>query len=467
MAAFDFSGSHHFFELFTHGANLRLATSAGKAFIPGVNFDNPRLIAVGVLLDRISKGGFVERHLDRALTRARLSPEDRALCQELTYGSVRWQATLDWLITRLTDGRPQRPVVQVLLRLGLYQIFWLNRIPPHAAVHTTVEAARIYRYESHAGFINAVLRSALRDQALIHRELAGLQDTQPAVGWSHPEWLVTRWTNRYGKEATLKLLEWDNSAAKVYARVNTLKADPAKLLEFWRTDGVSYNFVFKDWLEENLVFELKSPTALEEMRSFKNGFFYVQDPSTLFAVDLLAPKPGERILDLCAAPGGKTTYIAQRMKNEGKIVASDSSPDRLELLKENRDRLGATCVEIVPANALLPADFDRVLVDAPCSNTGVLRRRVDLRWRVTPEEFTRLREEQLALLRRAAAFVKPGGVLVYSTCSLEPEENAGVVEEFLKMNPAFALDEAGDVLPIRDGFDGAYAARLVRKASAL
>lgn len=429
-----------------------------------MNFDNPRLTAAGVLLDRISKGGFVERHLDRALTRARLTPEDRALCQELTYGSVRWQATLDWLIVRLTDGRPQRPVVQVLLRMGLYQIFWLNRIPPHAAVHTTVEIARILRYESHVGFINAVLRSALRDQDLIHRELADLQTTQPALGWSHPEWLVTRWLERYGQEETLKLLEWNNSAAKVYARVNTLKADPAKLLEFWRTDNVTYNFVFKDWLEENTVFELKHFPAVEEMRSFKNGLFYVQDPSTLFAVDLLAPKPGEHILDLCAAPGGKTTYIAQRMKNEGRIVASDSAPDRLELLKENCARLGASCVEVVPANALMPAEFDRVLVDAPCSNTGVLRRRVDLRWRVTAEEFERLRGEQLALLRRATAFVKPGGVLVYSTCSLEPEENTGVVEEFLKASPGFTLDESGDVLPMRDGFDGAYAARLVRQS---
>jgi 16S rRNA (cytosine967-C5)-methyltransferase len=191
----------------------------------------------------------------------------------------------------------------------------------------------------------------------------------------------------------------------------------------------------------------------------------VQDPSTLFAVDLLAPKPGERILDLCAAPGGKTTYIAQRMNNDGLVVASDSSNDRLELLRENCDRLGATCVEITAANSLLPREFDRVLVDAPCSNTGVLRRRVDLRWRVTPEEFTRLQGEQAGVLRRAAAFVKPGGVLVYSTCSLEPEENRGIVDAFLQEHPAFTLEEAGDVLPMRDGCDGAYAARLVRNAT--
>lgn len=427
--------------------------------------DNPRQIAARVLIERLSKGGFVEKHLDRALDRARLYPEDRGLCQELVYGCVRWQGTLDWLIDRQTQGREQKPFVQILLRLGLYQIFWLDRIPPHAAVHATVEAAKALRYADHAGFINAVLRTALRDDNIIRKALAELKATNPAAGYSHPEWLVNRWQDRYGTEQTLKLLEWDNSPAKVFARANSLKIEPGKLLEFWRSDNVSYNFVFKDWLEENLVFEFKSHPSIDQMRSFKNGFFYVQDPSTLFAVDLLAPKPGERVLDLCAAPGGKTSYIAQRMKNEGELSASDSSPERLELLKENCDRLGASCVEIVPLATLNPKSlqpFDRVLVDAPCSNTGVLRRRVDLRWRIKPEELERLRKEQLDLLGRAAEFVKPGGVLVYSTCSLEPEENAGVVDEFLKNNSNFKLDESGDVLPMRDGFDGAYAARLTR-----
>jgi 16S rRNA (cytosine967-C5)-methyltransferase len=427
--------------------------------------ENPRQIAARVLIERLSKGGFVEKHLDRALERHRLYPEDRGLCQELVYGCVRWQGTLDWLINRQTQGREQKPFVQILLRLGLYQIFWLDRIPPHAAVHATVETAKALRYADHAGFINAVLRTALRDDRVIRKELAELKVKNPAAGCSHPEWLVSRWLERYGQEQTLKLLEWNNSPAKVFARVNTLKVEPGKLLEFWRSDDVNYNFVFKDWLEESLVFELKSHPPIEEMRSFKNGFFYVQDPSTLFAVDLLAPKPGERVLDLCAAPGGKTTYIAQRMKNEGKLVATDSSADRLEMLRENCTRLGVACADIVPLSSLNPqlsTPFDRVLVDAPCSNTGVLRRRVDLRWRAKPEELERLRKEQLELLRRAAAFVKPGGLVVYSTCSLEPEENVSVVEEFLRENAGFTLDESGDVSPMRDGFDGAYAARLIR-----
>lgn len=428
-----------------------------------------RVLAARALLDRGSKGGFIERHVDRALMRVRLPPEDRALCRELAYGCVRWQATLDWLVGRLTEGRPQRPVVRTLLRLGLYQLLWLDRVPARAAVHETVETAKQLDYAGHAGFINAVLRTAARDVEPLRRELAALRVSEPALGWSHPQWLVTRWLERYGGEAALKLLEWNNSPAKVFARVNTLRVDPARLLQFWRSDDVRYNFVFADWLEENLVFELKSHPPLDQMRSFENGGFYVQDPSTLFAVGLLAPKPGERVLDFCAAPGGKTTYIAQRMRNEGVIVAADIAPDRLEVLRENCSRLGARRVEIIPAERLNPRTtppFDRVLLDAPCSNTGALRRRVDLRWRVTPEELERLRAGQLELLRRAAPFVKPGGALVYSTCSLEPEENAGVVGEFLQENAGFTLEEAGDVLPMRDGFDGAYAARLARLASA-
>jgi len=426
---------------------------------------NARVLAARALLDRGAKGGFIERHVDRALTRVPLPPEDRALCRELAYGCVRWQATLDWLIARLVAGRSQRPVVQTLLRLGLYQLLWLDRIPVRAAVHETVETAKQLDYAGHAGFINAVLRAAASDAEALRRELAALRVNEPALGWSHPQWLVTRWQARYGPAATLQLLEWNNTPARVYARANTLRVDPARLLQYWRSDDVSYNFVYQPWLEENLVFELKSHPPLDQLRSFANGFFYVQDPSTLFAVDLLAPKPGERVLDFCAAPGGKTTYIAQRMKNKGTLVAADSAPERLEVLAENCRRLGVECAQLTPAAALDPQSappFDRVLLDAPCSNTGVLRRRVDLRWRLTPGELARLAGEQLELLRRVVPFVRPGGVLVYSTCSLEPEENAGVVEAFLREHPAFRLDEAGDVLPMRDGFDGAYAARLVR-----
>jgi 16S rRNA (cytosine967-C5)-methyltransferase len=188
----------------------------------------------------------------------------------------------------------------------------------------------------------------------------------------------------------------------------------------------------------------------------------VQDPSTLLAVEQLGPQPGETILDWCAAPGGKTTFIAQLMQNRGRVVAQDNQPDRLKLLQENCDRLGALCVEVSPA---LPAsgEFDRVLIDAPCSNTGVMRRRVDLRWRLQPSEIQRLRDAQAALLAQAAPRVKAGGTLVYSTCSLEPEENEDVTGQFLKEHPGSELESQRQLLSFVEGVDGAYVARLRRR----
>ena len=417
-----------------------------------------------VLGQRKAGGEFVEDLLEIALAGAQLSSADRGLCQEIVYGVVRWQASLDWLIARKTSGREQKLQLQNLLRLGLYQIFWLDRIPDHAAVHETVELAKQNDFGPQAGFVNAILRGYLREADETKKLLAELKISQPAIGWSHPEWLVEKWQRRFGAEKTAQLLEWNNTPPKTYARVNTLKTDAGKLIEKWRDENVEYDFVRRDWLEENLVFELKSHPPLNSLASFRDGWFYIQDPSTLLAGYKLGAQPGETILDLCAAPGGKTTFIAQLMNNEGKIVACDISEERLKLVQENCQRLGVTCVEIVLSLALdlRPSTFDRILVDAPCSNTGVMRRRVDLRWRISPEEILRLQKAQLDLLKLAATKLKPGGVLVYSTCSLEPEENSEVVKEFLREHENFKLESERELLPFVDNVDGAFVAALVK-----
>ena len=376
---------------------------------------------------------------------------------------VRWQTTLDRLIARkTTPGREPRPALINLLRLGLYQIFWLDRIPPHAAVHETVELAKRSGYVSQSGFINAILRGYLREFEEVKKILADMKLSQPALGWSHPEWLVERWRKNYGEEKTRALLEWNNTPPKTFARVNTLKTDAGKLVERWRAENVEYDFCTRDWTGENLAFELKSHPPLRTLGSFRDGWFYIQDPSTLLAPALLGAQPGETILDLCAAPGGKTTFLAQQMNNEGKIIAHDSFADRLKLIRENCTRLGVTCAEITATFNFQPATFDRVLVDAPCSNTGVMRRRVDLRWLIQPPEIERSRATQLMLLNQAATVLKPGGVLVYSTCSLEPEEDSEVVKEFLAANAGFKLETERQLLPFTDNVDGAYVARLVK-----
>jgi 16S rRNA (cytosine967-C5)-methyltransferase len=406
-------------------------------------------------------GEFTENLLETALANARLSPADRGLCHELVCGVVRWQATLDRLIARkTTPGREPRPALINLLRLGLYQIFWLDRIPPHAAVHETVELAKRSGYVSQAGFINAVLRGYLREFDEVKKILADMKISQPALGWSHPDWLVEKWRKNFGDEKTRQLLEWNNTPPKNFARVNTLETDAGKLVDRWREENVEYDFVTRDWTGESLAFELKSHPPLNSLGSFRDGWFYVQDPSTLLAVRELAPQPGETILDLCAAPGGKAMFIAQQMDNHGRLVAHDAFADRLKLIQENCKRLGVTCAEVTATFDFPPATFDKVLVDAPCSNTGVLRRRVDLRWLIQPHEIERLRAAQLVLLKQAAAVLKPAGILVYSTCSLEPEENSEVVKQFLAEHAGFQLETERQLLPFADHVDGAYVARL-------
>jgi len=281
-----------------------------------VNEQNPRQIAARVLSQRLNNGAFTENLLETALATARLSPADRGLCHELVCGVVRWQATLDRLIARkTTPGREPRPALVNLLRLGLYQIFWLDRIPPHAAVHETVEQAKRSGYVSQSGFINAILRAYLREFDEVKKILADMKISQPALGWSHPEWLVERWRENFGDEKTCALLEWNNTPPKTFARVNTLKTDAAKLVERWREENVEYDFCTRDWTGENLAFELKSHPPLNSLGSFRAGGFYLQDPSTLLAPAMLGAQPGETILDLCAAPGGKATFIAQQMNN--------------------------------------------------------------------------------------------------------------------------------------------------------
>jgi 16S rRNA (cytosine967-C5)-methyltransferase len=486
-----------------------------------VSAESPREIAARVLRRRWNSPEYVETLLEQELARAALSKLDRALCQELVYGVVRRQLTLDWLIARKTGGREQERGAQMLLRMGLYQIFWLERIPAHAAVYETVELAKRTGSGAKAGFLNAVLRGCLREREGIARQLEALKKEDPATAYSHPAWLVERWQARWGAETTAQLMEWNNAPPPTFARLNSLKTDAATLTERWKAQGIGFAVREWDWTGGDWLAELQSHPSLAEWEDFQRGFFYVQDPSTLLAVHELNPQPGENILDLCAAPGGKTACLAQRMENRGHILAWDIQPQRLRRLRENCERLGVTCVEIAPSlaasspsppqtcggegrgeevpasspspphtcggegggeevphtfigrdsspptAAVSPTPFDRILLDAPCSNSGVLRRRVDLRWRIRAEELARLRGEQAALLREAAVQLKPGGLLVYSTCSLEPEENETVTREFLAEHANFTLERERQLLPFRDQVDGAYVAALRRRGDDL
>jgi 16S rRNA (cytosine967-C5)-methyltransferase len=322
------------------------------------------------------------------------------------------------------------------------------RTAPHAAVNETVNLAGRAR-----GLVNALLRRALREKDLLEQRVnqAGL-----SVAQSHPEFLLERWTRVFGEAATRALCEWNNQPAEVHVRANSLKTTVDELLRMAPDArpspahplAIDVDQLPVDWIER--------------------GLCYVQDPSTLMACDLLAPLPGETVLDACAAPGGKTTYLAALMKNQGRIVACDLYESRVARLRENLGRLGVEIAEAIQHDcmqahgALDGRQFDRILLDAPCSNTGVIRRRVDVRWRLTDEDFIRMPAQQLALLKRTVTLLKPGGTLVYSTCSLEPEENDLLVEKALQQIPGLRLVEARRTLPFVDRVDGAFAAKLTK-----
>lgn len=415
----------------------------------------PREIALELLLKRQQTSLYIESLLEEALQKNSLKPEDRRFLQEITFGVIRWQATLDYLIQLKTAAKPQTPRVQNLLRLALYQMFWLDRVPSYAAVNETVEIAKTVGSQGPAKFINALLRAFSREADLTKTRLQQLKRDQPALGYSHPDWLFRKWLARWGGSNSVQLMEWDNSPPPVYARWNSLKGSLPDLLSQWQSENVEFTRPSFPWIPESQIFELRT-ASFAQLPSFLEGRFYIQDPSTLLAVEQLDPLPGEQILDLCSAPGGKTTLIAARMNNTGRILAHDLDPARLKLVQANATRLGVTNIHYgLPADAI----FDRILIDAPCSNTGVIRRRVDLRWRVKPDEIQRLAQVQRQLLGQATKMLRSGGTLVYSTCSLEREENSAVVREFLDGHPSFRLESETELLPFRDRVDGAFVAK--------
>jgi 16S rRNA (cytosine967-C5)-methyltransferase len=395
---------------------------------------------------------FADSIISPSLAETSLLRSDRAFALELFYGVLRNLTLLDFWISCLRASRVESDLRDIL-RLGLYQLFLL-KTAQHAAVHETVELAP----KRQRTIINAMLRAAARRT----NELLALAQAQPLfLRTSHPQFLIERWQQHFGIEHAEKLCEWNNLPAPVYARLNLLRIDRT---EFSRTYPESRpvpdnpNFVEVNSLPSD---------ALER------GHCYIQDPSTTIACQLLDPKPGERILDACAAPGGKTALIAEQVKNRAFIAACDRDPERLRILKDNVARLGARITHSVrqdwtrdrlPKEIASAAPFDRILVDAPCTNTGVMRRRVDVRWRVRPDDFTRMPKEQFVITRAVIALLKPGGVLVYSTCSLEPEENEKVVRRMLAEMPVLRLEAERHSLPFRDGFDGAFAAKFIRTA---
>jgi len=400
---------------------------------------NSRLAAARIVSSWIKSDTFPDRELDAV-------ENSRAFVMEVVLGIVRWFGALNWIRDRRVQQRP-RPAVDACILVGLYQLLFMDDVQEYAAVNETVEAAKVAGGEKAASFVNAVLRRAQADKRQIFQ---ALEKQPPATRLSHPKLLIDRWTRHFGDAEMVRLCEWNNRRADVVVRTNK-KAS---------IEGQPHPFA------PGRFVILPRGVSVTDVPGFADGSFYVQDPSTSVAPELLSPKPGETVLDACAAPGGKTMQMAEMMKGQGTLVAMDPAADRLKPLRENIARLKWDFIQVVEGDVTkhkTAMRFDAILLDVPCTNTGVIRRRPDVRWRFSPERLRAACDKQGAILDAAAGRLADGGRIVYSTCSLELEENEGQIDRWLARNPQFRLADSKKLFPPESGTDGAFTALLVRK----
>ncbi|HCX69909.1 MAG TPA: 16S rRNA (cytosine(967)-C(5))-methyltransferase RsmB [Firmicutes bacterium] len=420
-----------------------------------VKVPEARTMALQILLQIEKNEAYANIALDAAFQKWPASKQERAFCTELVYGTVRHQLTLDWIAgIFLNRGNTEdlTPAIRNILRMAFYQLHFIHYQPEAAVVDEAVKLALRFGHSGVSKLVNAVLRSYLRNpEKVVYPSVEAEPAKYLSIRYSHPSWLVERWLNRFGFETTARLCDFNNGPAPVCIRVNTLRCSREELIERLLAEQV---VVAQSLLvPEGLT--ISGFNRIESLPSHRDGWFIVQDESSMIVGHAVAPKPGETIIDLCGAPGGKATHLAQLMHNEGQIISVDLHEQRTRLIQENASRLGVRIIATVAGDALnfrMPADggaADAVLLDAPCTGTGVIRRRADSRWRRMPRDISELADLQYRLLEQAATLVEQGGRLVYSTCSLEPEENHLLIERFLKQHQEFRPADLSGLLSAR------------------
>jgi len=439
-----------------------------------------RMLAVKILNRYDRSDSYIDKLLANALNNEKLIQQDKALLTELVNGVVRWRARLDWVLTGFYYGDYQKclNLVKNAMRIALYQMTFLNRIPTPAAIYESVEIVKIIQGEKTAGIVNGVLRNIARNVENIRYPEKGSDDESYfySIYYSFPKWMVKKWIDRYGKDETLNLLNYFNTRPYVPIRVNTLKSLSEEITEIFDTHKVSYRKIKYD--EDSIL--LDSPRYdISQSEIFKNGLITIQDPSSTISAKLSMAKEGDLVFDLCAAPGGKSFVIAELMNNKGKIIAMDKHSSKLRFIKEGSQRLGIDIIETIESDATTfeyPELADVVFVDAPCSGLGTISKKIDIKWKREPEDIPILVNLQRQIIDNAVKLVKIGGVLLYSTCTIEPEENDDNIKYILEKYPNYELDPAEkyidqelcrdgyySTLPHVNGIDGAFAARLIRK----
>jgi 16S rRNA (cytosine967-C5)-methyltransferase len=420
--------------------------------------NNSRVIAAEIIYRWIESESFPDRQLADV-------KDDRAFITELVYGVVRRKLALEYIEQKFVPRRPEGFILAAL-HVGVYQLCFMDNVEEFAAVHETVEAVKSRRHKDAiraAGMINAVLRNVQEEKADILKNLVKQSDE---IRFSHPESLINRWVKQYGERDTRQLMEWNNQPSETILRVEPTRIAPAEFIKALKDADIDATPHPFPSAETFLI--LPRGVAVPKVPGYAKGWFTVQDPATSVSVELLDPRPGESVLDACAAPGGKTAMMAGMMEGKGELVAMDVHDDRLDTLQDTIKRTGWDFVQILKGDAAKgfpqkDKQFDAILLDVPCLNTGVMRRRVDARWRFTRDRIEMIKKTQRQILIAMSKHLKFGGRMVYSTCSLEVEENEEMVNRWVREHTGFRLVKAKRLFPPKSGTDGAYAALLVKE----
>ncbi|PZX07984.1 16S rRNA (cytosine967-C5)-methyltransferase [Psychrobacillus insolitus] len=410
-----------------------------------ISIGNTRDAALTILMAVEKQQAYSNLLLHQTIEKYAIDPKDRALLTELTYGTLQYKMTLDYYLQPFIKGKLDDWVLQ-LLRLSLYQIHYLDRIPDHAAVNEAVNIAKKRGHKGISGAVNGILRSILREGVRSTEEIT--DDVERlSIETSHPLWMVKRFVSQYGFDTTEKMLIENNEPPVQTLRVNLFKRTVEQVLSLFTQEGYT---VAQSNIIPECIYLINGQAA--KSTAFEKGFVTIQDESSMIPAYVLQAEPGMTVLDMCSAPGGKTTHIAEKMKNTGKLVAMDIHQHKLKLVKENADRLGFSFIETVEMDGrkaleVYPEEsFDRILVDAPCSGLGVMKRKPDIKYTKSEKDFTTLKPIQLNLLESAYKLLKPDGILVYSTCTVDREENEGTTELFLQEHPDMELQAFPEVI---------------------
>ncbi|MDR7869891.1 MAG: 16S rRNA (cytosine(967)-C(5))-methyltransferase RsmB [Tissierellaceae bacterium] len=444
--------------------------------------NNPRELALKILLEVNMEKAYSNIQLNKSLNKD-MDPRDENLVREIVYGIIENKMYIDYIISKASKIKLKKIHQSILeiLRIGIYQIIFMDKIPNSAAVNESVKLAKKYGHKGTISYVNGILRSITREPD----KFTFIDKTDKvnyiSIRYSHPKWMVERWIKEYGFEFTEELCKSNNATPSLNIRVNTLKTNKEDLIALLRNKGIK----IRDGLLANECLVIEEAYNITGLDEFKNGLFTIQDESSMLVAQVMDPREGSNVMDVCSAPGGKSTHMAQLMNNKGMIVSRDIFEHKLELIRENAKRLGIDIINVENYDALKRDDnlidkMDYLLLDAPCSGLGLIRRKPEIKWNRVEEDISILSKLQYDIINIVKDYVKIGGTLVYSTCTIEKDENINLIYKFLKQNPEYKLvniedrfDSKGNLNTLQEGFiqlfphihntDGFFIAKMVKE----